>query len=57
MELDDYLGNLGSAALDPKPIKRLPERSGDARDFGKDKASPQQAIRPVSPEQPAQSKA
>ena len=53
----DYSGNLGSAALDPEPINRLPERSGDARDFKRDKASPQQVIRPVNPEQPAQSKA
>ena len=57
MEVDDYSGNLGWAALDPEPINRLPEKSGDARDFGRDKASPQQTIRPVSPEQPAQSKA
>ena len=57
MELDDYSGNLGWAALDPEPINRLPEKSGDARDFGRDKASPQQTIRRVSPEQPAQSKA
>ena len=38
-------------------INRLPERSGDARDFERDKASAQQAISPVSPEHPAQSKA
>ena len=54
---NDYSGNLGSAALDPEPINRLPERSGNARDFERDKASPQQAIRPVSPEQSTQSEA
>ena len=53
---NDYSGNLGSAALDPEPINRQPERSGDARDFERDKASAQQEIRPVSPEQPTQSK-
>ena len=41
--LSDYSGNLGSAALDPEPINRLHERSGDASDFERDKASPQQA--------------
>ena len=43
-------GNLDSAALDSEPINRLPERSSDARDFERNKASPQQVIRPVSPE-------
>ena len=55
--VNDYSGNLGSAAVDPEPINGLPESSGDARDFERDKASPQQVIRPVGPEQPAQSKA
>ena len=52
--VNDHSRNLGLAALDPEP---LPERSGDAREIERDKASAQQAIRPVSPEQPAQSKA
>ena len=33
----------------PEPINSLPERAGDARDFERDKAFPQPAIRPVSP--------
>ena len=52
-----YSGNLGSAALDTEPINRLPKRPGDVRNFERDKASPQQVVRSVSPEQPAQSKA
>ena len=47
-----YSRNLGSAVLHPEPINRLPERSGDVRNFERDKGSPKQAIRPVSPEQP-----
>ena len=57
IKFDDYSGNLGSAALDPERIDRLPKKSGDARDFERDKASAKQAIRLVSLEQPAQSKA
>ena len=30
--VNDYSRNLGSAALEPEPVNRLPERSGDARD-------------------------
>ena len=53
-----YSRNLGSAALDPEPIiNRLPERSGEARNLERDKASLQHPIRPVSLEQSAKSQA
>ena len=38
-------------------LNRLPERSGDARNFERNKASPQHLIRPVGPEQSTQLKA
>ena len=52
MAINVYSGNLGWAALDPEPINRLPEKSGDGRGYERDKACPNQEIRPVSPEQP-----
>ena len=57
MTFNIYSGNLGSAALVPEPINRLPERSGEARNLERDKASPQHPIKPVSPEQSAQASA